>query len=631
MAGNNNSETFKIIVDSNTSKTAREDANEIENVRKVFEQSTGSIKQLEAAQKRLNQDGVVNIQTAKELKTRLEAERNTLAALTTRMHSAGTSFEELSSKAKKNSDTMAEANKATLAFADAAGGALVGALIAVEGAAILSAAGLAKFVIESTNLARSQNLARQAVTGSAEDARRLGSQVDALALKVPTAKGAINDMAIEMRKAGLSGQTLVDALNAATQASAALGDDAGKKVEEFISRGKLMGNFALNQFETLGTGLPDFKDVAAALSKNLGIGIADAQQRLIEGRVKIGDGAKAMRDAIEKKFGALNLAKMLDLDVMKTKFHELLQMLTSGVNLEPLLGALHDFFKLFDQSTVAGAALKKLMTVFGDGLIAVAVKGLPIVKGLFEGLILATLDLYIAILKLRIWFKNTFDDSELFKNIDLVTTGVNAAKIAVVALAVAFGILAIATLLALSPAIILFGLIAAAVAIVVLQFTLMKKAFDWLLSIDWSGTGKAIVDGLTKAFDAIDLSKKGAEHGAKLKDGFKKSLGIASPSKVFEQYGVNTTEGYSKGIDRGAPAVNNQISDMASPSTIAGGSSGGSSGAVTVTFGDIIISADGAKHKDMQSLVAELREQFRNEVTRMLERDASSLGMKRAG
>jgi hypothetical protein len=629
MAGNNNSETFKIIVDSNAAKTAREDANELDNLRKRFEQSTNSIKQLEAAQKRLNQAGVVNIQTAKELKTRIEAEKNTLAALTTKIHTAGTSFEELSSKAKENSAKMGEANKAALAFADAAGGALVGALIAVEAAAILSAAGLAKFVLESRNLARTQNLARAAVTGSVEDAKRLGSQIDALALKVPTAKGEINDMAIEMRRAGLSGQTLVDALNAASQASAALGGDAGKKVEEFISRGKLMGNFSLNQFETMGTGLPDFKDVAAALAKNLHVGIADAEVALVQGRVRLADGAKAMRDALESKFGALNLAKMLDLDVMKTKFHELLQMLTSGIDIEPLLKELKDFFSLFDQSTMAGASLKKLVTVFGQGFISLAVKGLPIMKGFFEGMILAALDLYIAILRLRIGFKDTFGDGTLFKNIDLVKIGVQTVKVAVVALTVAFGLLAIATLLALSPVIILFGLIAAAVGIVVLQFTLMKKAFEWLLSIDWSGMGKAIVDGLTKAFDAIDLSKKGAELGAKLKDGFKKSLGIASPSKVFEQYGVNTTEGYSRGIDRGTPAVNNQIADMATPSK--GGTGGASASSVTVTFGDINIAVDGSKHEDTESIVAELRKEFRNEVTRMFERDATNLGMKRAG
>jgi hypothetical protein len=160
----------------------------------------------------------------------------------------------------------------------------------------------------------------------------------------------------------------------------------------------------------------------------------------------------------------------------------------------------------------------------------------------------------------------------------------------------------------------------------------MKKAFEWLLSIDWSGMGKAIVDGLSKAFDSLDLAQKGKDLAQKLKNGFTSALKIGSPSKVFEGYGVNTVEGYSRGIDQAAPAVNDQIADMATPKGGGGGGAGGAGGARGSSVAvNITINVDGSQHKDDQSLVAEMRAQFRNEVTRMFERDATNLGMKRAG
>jgi hypothetical protein len=43
------------------------------------------------------------------------------------------------------------------------------------------------------------------------------------------------------------------------------------------------------------------------------VGVEQAKQALFEGRVKLADGAAALRAAVEKKFGGVNLRQMLSL------------------------------------------------------------------------------------------------------------------------------------------------------------------------------------------------------------------------------------------------------------------------------------------------------------------------------
>lgn len=637
MPGNGQTETFTIRIDSNAAKTAREDAAELENLRKRFDATTSSLKQHETALRRLQQGGVVNIATARDLKSKIEAEKNALAEMTEKVTNAGKSFEGLSVQAKKNEDKLKESRAAAMAFADAAGGAVVAALLAVEVASLAAAGGLAHFILESANLARSQQLARAAVTGSEEDARRLGSQVDALAMKVPKARSEINDLAVDMRRSGLMGQTLVDTLNATVQASSAIGDQAAGKIREFVERSKLMGNFALNPLELQGTGL-GFNDVAEALAKNTKTSLAEAQTALLQGRVRLGEGAAALRTAIEKKFGGVNLAKMLDFDVMKRKVGELLQSLTSGINIEPMLNALKDFFAVFDQSTETGQALKKLVTVFGETLVTAISTGLPIAKGFFEELVLDATKLYREILKLELRFYEAFGPN-VFKNIDLVSTGAKIAKVAIATLTVAVGLLGVTTAIALIPLVTIVAGLALGIGIAVAQWMLLKKGFDAVVDFvpkfaralgnkeSWKNLGADIVQGLLDPL--LGFARRGEEIGSSFKAGFKKALGIASPSKVFREYGENTAEGFGSGVERRAPFVADKLENMAAAPA---SSSGGAGGGVTVTMpiGNITIQVDGSRHHDAASLVAEIRSQFQGELTRAIERALATVGQPTA-
>jgi hypothetical protein len=127
----------------------------------------------------------------------------------------------------------------------------------------------------------------------------------------------------------------------------------------------------INPMEMMGSGV-EFDEVAGALAKQMGVGIDKARAALATGQVKLGDGAKAMRTAIEEKFAGLNLRKLSDLSTVSDQFGKRLGALTKDVNLEPVAKFLERIYKSLDASSVTGQSLKTLFeslaTAFGTSL-----------------------------------------------------------------------------------------------------------------------------------------------------------------------------------------------------------------------------------------------------------------------
>lgn len=276
----------------------------------------------------------------------------------------------------------------TLSAAATAAALAVGVALAAGIAAATVA--LTKWVVLTASSRQQTRLQMEAWVRTSENARNLADQVDELSMKVPTSTEELSKLAIQLRQAGIRGAPLVDSLNAIGQASAALGDQAGSKLQEFITRYQRMGVVQINPFEMVGTGL-DFDDVAGALAKQMGVSIERARAALATGQVKLGDGAKAMRKAIEDKFGGLNLRKLSDLSKVSEQFGKRLSALTKDVNLEPISRFLDRIFNTLDASTVSGQTLKTLFesiaTAFGTSLDK---NGDWIEYGLKESIIVAT-------------------------------------------------------------------------------------------------------------------------------------------------------------------------------------------------------------------------------------------------
>src|SRR5260221_2681325 len=375
--------TFTLNLDGSAGEVAEETANAFRTLGWKMPTSKGSIRQYETKLRRVKGSSQASKDATEQLRAKIMQEKTAVAAGNIELLKAGVSYDKLAERAKalakekekiaknreaeqiqKSKDAAGAAfgplkglvdqfdklgksaatSEGALALVASGAVALVAALAALTVAAVAfgvaAGAAVAQQVIGGAPLARNMNLARAAFAGSAGNARALGSQVDALAAKVPTAKTALNDLAISLDKSTrgtfLQGQVLVDTYNAVAQAQAAAGDETANKVREVLERGKLTGLVGINPMELIGSGI-HFRDISSAPSGPMYLRVPDAQNSLFQGRVKLSHAPEAMRTAVEARFGKLNLAKMLSLDLLEQNIHENLAALTSDINLEPLL------------------------------------------------------------------------------------------------------------------------------------------------------------------------------------------------------------------------------------------------------------------------------------------------------
>ena len=579
MAGSDKTATWGIRI--NAESNAAEAASAQERLLQQINRSQDAVKSYQSSLGKLrgSSDEVKDAKT--KLKAAIEAERESASRATLQLDKMGVTYADVakaSKKAKTASDEMASsADKVKDKWA-AAGTVVAGVIAALVAATVGAAVSMAKFVLESANALRTMGLFREAATGSAENAKAFGHQIDALGDKIPTSREELNKLSVEMSRSlvstRVSGQGIVDTFNAVAQASAAMGDSTGKAIGNIIERGKMLGRIGIGFNELQGTGIA-FQDVAQQLSKNLGIGINEAQMQLRMGRVKIDAGAKALREVVEKRFGGINARRMLDLNVMATKFRDNLQRLTEDVDLEPILGGFERMGKLFSQNTVTGRGLKQLVTAFGEGMGKIFKFVTPLAEKFFKQLIIEALKLEITVLKLAVYLKQTFG-ADFTSKIDLASTAITAAK-------VAFG------LLAAGVAITAAGIVAVVTAVYAVQEAIkgavkwvedLKKAFD---TGGWSGLGSAIIDGLVSGLksEASRLWTAVTTIADGVKNAFKGALGIHSPSKVFEGFGKMTGAGFERGVEASSGGANAAAERMVTPPSInAPSRSGGGGGTV---------------------------------------------------
>ena len=595
---------FSILIGGNAPQTAAQTGDAIESMRQRIVSGEASIGKMSEALRRLKGSSAEVKAEKVQLKAKIDAEQSALGKLTAEALKSGVSVEQLSTKTKALTGDSGAAGaaigaiggpvaaasgkldqlKAIMGGGSASAGllrlALVGVvtvLLAVAAASAGVLVGLAKFAVEGANAARSADLMRQAVSRNAQDAKNLGSQVDALAGKVSTSKEALNELAVGLARNGLQGQALVDTFNAVGQASAAMGDEAGNKIRGLIEAGRQSQRLFLSRETLVGTGV-SFEEVAKSLAGQMKVGVNEAKAALAEGRVGLGVGAAAIKDAVEKKFGEINARKMLDINVQAAKFREKLTNLTSGIKLEPLLKGLEKITSLFDEGTVTGSTLKTLMTMFGDTLSNIFGKVAPVGAQFFKGLVIGGLTLTVAVLKLRKGFNETFGDTSLFSNVDWLKTALMAGEVVIYTVGTSLAVLAAAIGITVAA---VAGFVAAGQAI----WTTMTEAYAKLSGMSWGEIGSNLVSGFIAGITGMGPQAIASILGlaGSVKDTLKNALGIHSPSKVFEGYGKNTAEGFAGGIDAGAPAVEESAGAMAPAAPAAGGGGArGGGGPVTV-------------------------------------------------
>lgn len=588
---------FSINLESNAGKVSDEAAASLDHLRERIQAGEASLKEMGGALRRLR-GSTQEVKDAKvELKAKIDAEKNALSAANLALVKAGIGYDALAAKKKKAAvDKETATKERTSALANAmraaggpaatlqarlealksvAGGAgaglglvtlavagTVAAFVALAAAGAAAAASALKFVFGGANAARSANLLRQATSGTAENAAALGTHVDLLATKVPTAKGALNELAASLMKNRLSGETTIDTFNAIAQASAGLGDDVGNKVKELVTRGQITQRFQLNPYELVGSGL-EFEDVAKSLAEQMHVGVGQARAALFEGRVKLGDGAKALRTAVEKKVGGVNLAKMMDLDVLRLKLGETLEKLTSGVKIEPLLRGFSKLAELFSETSVTGAGLKELITTIGSGLATSFEGAVPTIKAAIQGLIIGALRMGTAFLKVRRTLKETFGDKETLSSADTIKAALVVGEYAAMGMAAGLTISAIS----------LTAMVTAA-GKVAKTLTDLKKQ---VASDDWKGLGLSVTKGIALGLDLGSVSVVGAitALAKKMAGAFTRENEIRSPSRKFRRLTREVPAGSVEGLEEGTPDVQRAAAEMLRVPALPSGRGGG--------------------------------------------------------
>jgi len=589
---NDKSLSFSLNLEDDVSDSAERAATSIEDLRARIQSSEEAIKIASASMRRLRGDTDTLKAAKTQLTAKVEAERAKIAQASLALHKQGTSYEELATKARKlAAEQKAIDDKAISALASTvtrAGGpvaalqerfgllkqivaasrtpfgftalAVVGvtaAIAAMVVGVVAGAAALARFIVASADASRSMQLAREAFAGGAQNATNLGTQVDALAAKVVTSRAELNDLAIALAKNGVQGQTLVDTFHAVGQAAAAGAGEAASKLRELVERGRMTQRLQINPFELQGTGLR-FDELAKEVAAGTHKTVAEARAALFEGRVPLGQGAAALRAAVEKRFAGINLRKMLSLDHIGETFGKALGRLTEGVDIEPLLRGFGELAKIFDTGTVTGAALKEIVTRIGTGLVAAFEGGAPIVRKFVQGLVIAGLQLEVAYLKVRIALKSAFGDTALFANIDAAATALKAGQIAVYTFGAALAVVAVG----------IGALVAGAAAIRQTVSTIgasFAGVYDLVARIEWGKLGASVVEGIVAGLNSgvASIATSMVNLADNAKASFKRALGIHSPSKVFAAYGENIPEGVASGVHAGAPRAAAAVEDMA--------------------------------------------------------------------
>lgn len=535
----------------------------VEQLGKAVEASQQAVKSYGATLRSLRGTSEEVAEAKKRLKAAIADERDRVSQATLALGKHGKSLADVTAKAKDQKPAVARLRdeyKGLRERLDQMGWLAVAAGVAYVTTKIIEGGvAIGRYILESANLLRTQNLLREAATGSASNAAALGHQIDALADKVPTARDELQKLALETSRAfvgtRVSGKGLVDVMGAVAQASAAGMGEAASSFKEIAGRGARTGFTGLNPLETQGKGF-SFQDVAGQLSASLGQPLTKVNQLLLYGRVRVDDMAAALRKVAENKWADINRRQMLDLNVQWQKLKDNLVRLTSSVNLEPILKAVARLGKLFSDDTVNGVALRELFKGFGVIMGAAFAKGGLTAEKFIKQVTIAALKLEIEILENRKAIGEWVDTWQ--QRLPSAETAITAVKVAVVALTGVLGAMAVGAAIAFAP-FVLAGAIAA-------EFYLIVKG---LKEIDWDFLGHAIAKGLENAWSAV----KGAAGrlASAVKDEFKNLLGIHSPSRVFQEYGRQTAAGYEKGLEGASAGPQKAVGELARPKSIGGG------------------------------------------------------------
>lgn len=479
--------------------------------------------------------------------------------------------------------------------------AVVAGLVLALGVLTLS---LARFSLESANAARTHGIVMTALTGSTLAAEANEDAIARVADSTALAKGQIQEIGNRLAVAGIDGQRFENTLQTISLATALLGASAGSHLEGIIEKSKAIGHFQFNDRQLKGLGI-SFGDLAA----QLGMTAPAFKAAMKAGKVSVEQGVDAINTAISKRFGGGGAAMMLDFNVQVMKLHEHLSGLVKSVNIEPFLAAMKDLLSVFDRNTASGAVMHFMFTKVFDALFAGVAKIEPYAKAFFHGMLIATLLVYIGIVKLKRILEDTFGGSSILSGIDGITIAMYAG---VAVMGIMLGVVALLTAAVIILAAVMLAPFLPVIAVMLVMYGAFKLGEAAVNSFaatiggftlpDLGASGTSMVDGLVNAVNAgadrFAAAMKGL--GQSGMDALNSIFHFGSPSKAMEQRGEWIDEGGARGVEGGA--MRKAMAGMASPADASGDASakaGNRNAYISITVG-------GASKEERKSLLAEM-------------------------
>lgn len=285
---------------------------------------------------------------------------------------------------------------------------LTGIAVVAVGAAIADVSiKMATFGFRNADMWRRLSLLREAATGGAANAKAWGEQIAETAKYVDLPIEKLNELSIEMHQtlgdARLSGDGIVKAFNAVAQVTSALGDQAGKNLEELFTRGKNFGNFYLGLNELrdkvglMGPG-SQREDFVKRVAQDTGKTLKEATSMLVAGRVPYEAAVNALYGIVVDKFGRINYDLRSGLSSAWRRLGENLSVLTQSIDLKPVISQLNAIVDLSSKSSYTGYSLGVVFETMGK-IVNLTTGGTSGIKDFFDQLIGKVLDFEIYLLK----------------------------------------------------------------------------------------------------------------------------------------------------------------------------------------------------------------------------------------
>jgi hypothetical protein len=600
--------TFSVELKDETSGPAESAAGALERLKGKIDADVRALSEMQSAMRRLKGGTSTNVAAFKSLRDQIAAQKASIAT-------AQSSFVELGGTFGKTAPAAAETKSALEGLLGASkkmpgplggmvgkleslegllsgGGliamgtmAVVAAMVALAAAALAGAAALLRYGVASSDARRSEQLRLEGLMTirrwhgiAAGSVTELTAAIDRTAASSALARGAVSGYAEQLYRAGLRGGTLARALEAVTTTASVQGP------------------------------------AMAARMQGMAISFA-----------RTGRSVDALADKVKSRLGGLAARQMLSLDVQSRKLEESLQFLTGGLRIEGFLGALNEVTQLLSANTASGRALKTIFEALFNPLLDSLQTGGPLMKRFFQGAIIAALELTLAVLRLKVWFKRTFG-GDLLSGIDKTSLALNAGMFVVAMLAGALVVTAAAAgLLALAlGAVVVAGLLAMA-PFLLAGYAVMwlgeqiDKVLAWALALDWGALGTSLVDGLVGGLQRGTQRIVSAVRGlaTTATSTLTEALGIHSPSRVFAALGMQIPRGFAAGVGSGGGTVEGAVSGMAS-SAVGGVTGAGASHSVSVGELHIHVSSSDARALDQTSI--------RDQIVRLFEGVAIEMG-----